>query len=90
MMTVTIRPEHDDLIAAAIQAGKYENPDAVIDHALKVLRSEEDWLDANRVAVSEKVDRAFAQFEPGEFFSPEASKADMARRKANWLCETGH
>ena len=89
-MTVTIRPEHEDLIAAAIQAGKYENPDAVIERALEVLRSEEDWLDANRVAVGEKIDRAFAQFERGEFFSPEESKTDMARRKAHWLSETGH
>ena len=62
----------------------------VIDRELEVLRSEEDWLDANRAAVGEKIERAFAQFERGEFFSPEASKADMARRKANWLCETGH
>ena len=77
-MTITIRPEHKEFIAAAIQAGKYQNPNAVIDRALEVLRLEEDWLDANRVAVGEKIDRAFAHFEPGEFYSPEGSKTDLA------------
>ena len=34
--------------------------------------------------IPEKIDRAFAQFERGEYFSPEQSKAEMERRKAEW------
>ena len=31
------------------------------------------------------IERAFAQLERGEFFTPEESKADMRQRKAAWL-----
>ncbi len=31
------------------------------------------------------IERAFGQFERGEFFTPEESKADMPQRKAAWL-----
>jgi hypothetical protein len=34
---------------------------------------------------AEKIERAFAQFERGEFFSAEESRAEMERRKAAWL-----
>jgi len=37
--------------------------------------------------IAEKIERAFAQFERGEFFTPEQSRADMHQRKAAWLRE---
>ena len=37
-MTIMIGPEQEEFIASAIRAGKYENPDAVIERALEVLR----------------------------------------------------
>jgi len=37
--------------------------------------------------VAEKIERAFGQFERGEFFSAEESLADMEKRKAAWLAE---
>jgi hypothetical protein len=37
--------------------------------------------------VEEKIERAFGQFERGEFLSAEESRADMERRKAEWLAE---
>ncbi len=83
-MTITIRPEHEQLIARAIQTGAYENPDDVIGRALEVLRSEDEWLAENKAAVAEKIERAFGQFDRGEFFSPEQSRADMEERKAEW------
>ena len=89
VMTIIIRPEHEVLIAQAMQSGAYQNADAVIDRALEVLRSEDDWLDANKEAVGEKIERAFGRFERGEFFSAQESKADMERRKADWLRERG-
>ena len=39
------------------------------------------------LAKAKRIERAFAQFERGEFFSPEASRADMEQRKAAWLRE---
>jgi hypothetical protein len=39
--------------------------------------------DKNEVA--EKIERAFDQFERGEYFSAEESRAEMEKRKTEWL-----
>ena len=75
------------MIAQAIQSGAYQNPDDVIGRALEVLRDEEEWLHEQKSEVAESVERAFGQFERGEFFSAEESRADMDKRKAVWLKE---
>jgi hypothetical protein len=54
---------------------------------LEVLRSEDEWLDENKTLIGEKMERAFAQFERGEFFSPGRSRAEMEKRKSEWLRE---
>jgi Arc/MetJ-type ribon-helix-helix transcriptional regulator len=84
-MTITIRPEHEHLIKEAIQTGAYRNPADVIGRALEVLRSEDEWLAENKSVIGDKIDRAFGHFERGEFFSPEQSRMDMEKRKADWL-----
>jgi len=84
-MTITLRPEHEKVIAEAIQSGAYENPDEVIGRALEVLRGEEDWLHEQKDEVAEKIERAFGQFERGDFFSAEDSRADLMKRKEAWL-----
>jgi antitoxin ParD1/3/4 len=86
-MTITLRPEHEKLIAQAMQSGAYQNPDEVIGRALEMLHSEEEWLQDNRSEIGDKIERAFEQFERGEFFSAEESQADMEKRKATWLRE---
>ena len=86
-MTITLRPEHELLIAQAIQSGAYETPDEVIGRALEVLRSEDELLHEERDSIHEKIERAFAQFERGEFFTAEESRADMEKRKAAWLAD---
>ena len=52
-----------------------------------MLRSEDTWLLDHKDEIAEKIDRAFGQFERGEFFSAEESRADMEKRKATWLAE---
>ena len=86
-MTITLRPEHEKVVTQAIQSGAYENPDEVIERALEVLRSEDAWLLDQKDEIAEKIDRAFGQFERGEFFSADESRADMETRKAAWLAE---
>jgi Arc/MetJ-type ribon-helix-helix transcriptional regulator len=87
VMTITLRPEHEKAIAQAIQSGAYQNPDEVIERALAVLRLEDEWLSGHKDEIGEKIDRAFAQFQRGEFLSSSESKADMAKRKTEWLSE---
>jgi Arc/MetJ-type ribon-helix-helix transcriptional regulator len=86
-MTITLRSEHEKVIAQAIQSGAYQSPDEVIARALEVLRSEDTWLLDHKDEIAGKIDRAFGQFERGEFFSAEESRADMEKRKAAWLAD---
>lgn len=86
-MTITLRSEHEKLIAQAIQTGAYQNPDEVIGRASEILHSEDEWLLGHSVEIGEKIERAFGQIERGEFFSAEESQADMEKRKAAWLRE---
>jgi Arc/MetJ-type ribon-helix-helix transcriptional regulator len=84
-MTITLRPEHEQLIAEAMESGSYKTPEDVVGHALEMLHSEEEWLHSLRDPMEAKIERALGQFERGEFFSPEESRSDMEARKANWL-----
>jgi putative addiction module CopG family antidote len=86
-MTITLRPEHEKLIAQAMQTGAYQSPDEVIGLALRRLHSEEEWLLDHKAEIAAKIERAFGQFDRGEFFSAEESQADMERRKAAWFRE---
>lgn len=84
-MTITLRPEQEQLIAQAIQSGAYHSPYQVIDRALEMLRFEDELLHDDKASLHEKIERAFGQFESGEFFTAEESRADMEKRKAAWL-----
>jgi len=86
-MTVTLRPEHEELVVKALETGAYKDPAEVVGRALEILHSEDDWLDSQKAGIAEKIERAFGQFEGGEFFSAEESQDDMATRKAAWLRE---
>ena len=94
-MAITLKPEHEEMIAQAIRTGAYRSAEDVIGRALEVLRAEDDWLAEMKPAFSdeigsEKIERAFEQFDRGEFFSPEQSRADMDARKAEWNRSRGH
>jgi Arc/MetJ-type ribon-helix-helix transcriptional regulator len=84
-MTITLRPEHEKLIAEALRTGAYQNPQEVIGRALEMLQSEDEWLQDPKNSIEAKIERAFAQFERGEFLSPDESRAAMEKRKSDWL-----
>lgn len=84
-MTITLRPENEKLIAQAMQTGAYQDADEVIERALRMLHSEQEWITHHKTEITEKIERAFAQFDRGEFFSAKESQADMEERKAAWF-----
>ena len=86
-MSITLRPEQEKAVAEAIETGAYENADQVIDRALELLRSETAWLGGRKGEIAEKIERAFNQFERGEYYTAEDSRADMEKRKATRLAE---
>ncbi len=67
-MAITLRSEHEKLIAQAMQTGAYQTPDEVIGRALEALNSEDEWFHSHSTEIGEKIERAFGQFERGEFF----------------------
>jgi Arc/MetJ-type ribon-helix-helix transcriptional regulator len=86
-MTITLRPEHEKVVTQAIESGAYQSPEEVIERALEVLRCEDAWLLDHNDEIAEKIDRAFGQFERGEFLSAEESRADMEKGKTAWVAE---
>ena len=84
-MTIILKPEQERLIDQAMQSGAYQNPYEVIERALEMLRSEDEWLHDKKEGISNKIERAFAQFERGEFLSAEQSRSAMEERKTAWL-----
>ncbi len=60
-MTITLRLEHEKLIALAMQTGTYEDADEVIERALRMLHSEEEWLADHQAEIADKIDPAFAR-----------------------------
>ena len=86
-MTITLRPEQEKAIAQALQSGAYQNPDEVIERALEVLRSEDEWLKENKDAINEKIDRAIAQLDRGEGIPGDELRHRLEKRKAAWLAE---
>ena len=70
-MAIILKPEHEEMMAQAIQTGAYRSAEDVIGRDLEVLRAEDDWLAEMKPAFSgkigaEKLERAFEQFERGD------------------------
>ncbi|HTD43013.1 MAG TPA: hypothetical protein VK687_02485 [Bryobacteraceae bacterium] len=43
-MTITLRPEQEQLVRELLRSGGYENAADAIDSALEMLRSQNEWL----------------------------------------------
>jgi len=84
-MTITLTAVHEQLIARAMETGAYQSADEVVARALEILGLEEERLRADRAFISEKIERALDQFDRGQFFTPEESRAEMKKRKAAWV-----
>ena len=80
-MAITLQPEHEKSIMDAIESGTYHNPDQVIERALEVLRSEDEWLWENKDEINQKIDRATAQLDPGEGIPGDELPARLEKRR---------
>ena len=86
-MTINLRPEDEQIIQKRLQSGNFGSAEEVIHRALESLDAEDEWLQENRVAIEEKIERGLAQLERGEGLSPEESRARLEARKAAWRRE---
>jgi putative addiction module CopG family antidote len=80
-MSFALDPATEQRIQREIARGVYREPDEVINRALDLLESQEDWLLRNRDAINERLEESMAQAERGEVYTPEEAHAllDSAR-----------
>jgi antitoxin ParD1/3/4 len=81
-MTITLRPDHEQLLQDIMRAGGYENAEEAIGSALEILHSQNEWLSENSSAVDAQIREGIAELDRGEGI-PEAELAEyLARLKA--------
>jgi antitoxin ParD1/3/4 len=81
-MTITLRPEQEQLVRDLLRSGGYENAEDAIDSALEMLRSQNEWLLANRDAVDARIRQGIAELDRGEGIPERELDAHLARLKA--------
>jgi Arc/MetJ-type ribon-helix-helix transcriptional regulator len=96
-MTLVLDPATEARIQAELATGRYAAPDELLNRALDSLNASlqaesamneptpqemEDWLLRNKDAINAALDETFAQAERGEGYSPEESRALLARHRA--------
>lgn len=86
-MTINLEPEDEKLVQKRLQTGVFGSPHEVIHRALESLDAQESWLQENRGAINEKIERGLAEFERGEGLTPEESLAQLEAKKAVWRAE---
>jgi len=85
VVTIELKPEHQQMIELAIQSGAYHDPDEVLDQALEMIREQlrcEAWLAEQREEVAAKIAAGFGQAERGELMDGEAAIEALRRRRA--------
>lgn len=86
-MTINLEPEDEKLVQKRLQTGVFGSPREVIHRALESLDAEESWLQENKGAINEKIERGLAQFERGEGLTAEESLAQLEAKKVVWRAE---
>lgn len=79
-MTITLRPEHEQLIAKVLRSGTYHSPDEVIERALELLHEHECWLAENRA----KIEEGYAAAQRGELIDGDQVRARLEEHKRDW------
>lgn len=81
-MAITLRPEQEQLVRDLLRSGGYENAEDAIDSALEMLRSQNEWLVANRSAVDARIRQGIAELDRGEGIPEGELDTHLARLKA--------
>ncbi len=78
-MSLALDPATEQRIQREIARGPYREPAELINRALDLLESQENWLLRNKDAINERLEESMAQAERGEVYSPEEARALLAR-----------
>jgi putative addiction module CopG family antidote len=86
-MTIHLKPETEALIQEDLQRGPYRTIDEFVEQAVRMLHEEEELRASEKQLINEKIERGIAQFERGEYFTEEESRARLEEHKAAWMAE---
>ena len=78
-MKLTLKPEHQKLIEAKLDTGRYANPDEIIAEALQLLSKRDQyqqWVED----IGQKIDIAAEQLDRGEGIDGETAIAQLKAR----------
>jgi hypothetical protein len=81
-MTITLRPDQEQLLLDIMRTGTYQNAEEAIGSALEILHSQNKWLSENSSLVDAKIQEGIAQLDRGEGIPETALAAHLARLKA--------
>ncbi|HEV2202784.1 MAG TPA: hypothetical protein VGR73_23440 [Bryobacteraceae bacterium] len=81
-MTITLRPEQEELVREIIKTGAFQNAEEAVGSALEMLRSQNEWLLANREAIDARIRQGIAEIDRGEGIPEDQLGAYLARLKA--------
>jgi antitoxin ParD1/3/4 len=82
-MTITLRPEQEQLVAEVLRSGSYHNADEVIERALALLHEHEKWLADTRATIEE----GYAAAQRGELIDGDEVRARLEKHKRDWLAQ---
>jgi hypothetical protein len=81
-MTITLRPDQEELLLDIMRTGGYQNAEQAIGSALQILHSQNEWLSENSGLVDAKIRQGIAQLDRGEGIPESELGAHLARLKA--------
>jgi antitoxin ParD1/3/4 len=87
-MTIEItRPEIETLIQQRLQSGAFESVEDVLIDALEAQKEYEVWLQENKDAIEQKIERGLAQLDRGEGIPGDQLRTRLAADRAAWLAD---
>jgi Arc/MetJ-type ribon-helix-helix transcriptional regulator len=87
-MSLALDPATEQRIQREVARGPYREPAELINRALDLLESQENWLLRNRDAIHERLADSMAQAERGEVHSSEEVRSLLAADRKNRATRT--
>ena len=86
-MTIRLKPELERLIQQDVERGPYGNVDEFVERAVQMLHEQEEWLSANRAAISARIEEGYASAQRGELIDDDQVRAQMEEKKRIWRAD---